>query len=75
MLVIKVNLIETLIKVSCLVYKYNKLCLAQRSRRSSRSLDESQRRRGNRQIPRIIGAGLRPSGARPAIDLPPGYGN
>ncbi|CAO1372874.1 unnamed protein product [Diamesa hyperborea] len=45
----------------------------QRSRRSSRSLDESQRRRGNRQIPRIIGAGLRPSGARPAIDLPPGY--
>ena len=49
--------------------------LAQRSRRSSRSLDESQRRRANRQIPRIIGAGLRPNGARPAIDLPPGYGN
>lgn len=52
-----------------------KMYLAQRSRRSSRSLDESQRRRANRQIPRIIGAGLRPNGARPAIDLPPGYGN
>lgn len=50
---------------------------AQRSRRSSRSQDESQRRqrqRQTRQIPVIIGAGMRPNGARPAIDLPPGYG-
>ena len=50
---------------------------AQRSRRSSRSQDESQRRqrqRGARQIPVIISAGMRPNGARPAIDLPPGYG-
>lgn len=50
---------------------------AQRSRRSSRSQDESQRRqrqRQARQIPVIIGAGMRPTGARPAIDLPPGYG-
>lgn len=49
---------------------------AQRSRRSSRSQDESQRRprqRQTRQIPVIIGAGMRPNGARPAIDLPPGY--
>ena len=48
---------------------------AQRSRRSARNQDESQRRQRQRQArPVIIGAGIRPNGHRPAIDLPPGYG-
>lgn len=49
--------------------------LAQR-RRLSRSFDDSQRRRSSRQPSRqvpIIG-GIRQIGARPAVDLPPGYG-
>lgn len=49
--------------------------IAQRSRRSSRSQDESQRRQRQRQARQVpVISGIRPNGARPAIDLPPGYG-
>lgn len=54
------------------------LLSAQRSRRSSRSQEESQRRQRQRQARQlqqmIPGAGLRANVTRPAIDLPPGYG-
>lgn len=51
--------------------------LAQRTRRTSRNPDESQRRqrqRQMRQVPVIIGAVRASASNRPAIDLPPGYG-